>query len=69
MQYFSEEYRDKLVNEHKLVSTAIVRITDGYKQYAPHHTGDAIAAAHTSLRARKVELEVMIDVLNDHLHG
>ncbi len=69
MTYFSEEYRQKLVNEHKLVSACITQFTDRYKQYAAFHGADAMTAAHTTLRAEKVALELKIDVLDEFLRG
>ncbi len=69
MEYFSQEFLDKLVNEHKLVSASITQLTDRYKQYAPFHGADAMTAALTSLRGQKVELEAKIDVLNEFLRA
>jgi len=67
--YFSEEYLQKLINEHKLVCACITQFTDRYKQYAASHGADAMTAAHTALRAQKVELELKIDVLQEFLRG
>jgi hypothetical protein len=68
MEYFSTEYKDKLLNEHKLVTTTISRLTQRYPLYAANHTGEAISLALTNLRGRKVELEGMIDVLDEFLN-
>lgn len=70
MQHFSEEFRQKLINEHRLVSASIARLGEiEYAKYARAHGYDAAALALTNLKARKVELEVQIDVLTDFLHG
>jgi hypothetical protein len=69
MSYFSEEYRNKLIQEHKLVVTTINRLTERYKQYAVNNTGDAISVALTKLRGEKAEIEAKIDVLDEFLNG
>ena len=68
MDFFSNEYRNTLVDEHKLVSTAIAHVESKYAQYSPHHPPQAIANAIASMRAKKVELEVKIDILSDYLN-
>lgn len=70
MKHFSEEYRDKLINEHKLVSASINRLTTtDYPRQARAHGADTIHAAVQNLKAKKVELEAQIDVLNEFLEG
>jgi len=70
MKQFSEEYRDKLINEHKLVSASINRLTtEDWPRQARAHGADVCAAAVSNLKAKKVELEVQIDVLNEFLTG
>jgi hypothetical protein len=70
MQHFSEEYRQSLINEHKLISVAIAQLVDtGYGKYARTHGVDAVQGAASKMRIRKVELEAMIDVLTDFIHG
>lgn len=70
MQYFSEEYREKLINEHKLISASISRLVEiEYAKYARAHGADIVTLAVSNLKARKVELEAHIDVLTDFLRG
>lgn len=69
MQHFSAEYRDQLINEHKLVSATIAHLRTGgiAHQKARAHGQDAYALALNNLSAKKVELEGMIDVLSEFL--
>lgn len=68
MKQFSEEYRDKLINEHKLVSASITQITTHeWNRYARAHGAEVASAAVSNLKARKVELEAQIDVINEYL--
>jgi len=67
MEYFSQEFLDQLINEHKLVNASIHQLTDRYKQYVQAHSPDALTAALTTLRGKKVELEAKIDVLSEYL--
>jgi len=69
MEYFSQEFLDQLINEHKLVNSSIHQLIDRYKQYLPAHGADAMQAALTSLRGKKVELEAKIDVLGEFLRA
>lgn len=69
MKYFSEEYKEKLQNEHKLVAAAITRLTTvDYPRQARSHGVDVVTAAVSNLKTRKLELEVQIDVLNEFLY-
>lgn len=71
MKHFSHEYREHLINEHKMISASIVRLTDpqhGAMQYARAHGHDAVAAAASNLKTRKVELEAQIDLLTEFLN-
>ena len=69
MEHFSQEFLNKLVNEHKLVNASIHQLTDRYKQYLQAHSPDALTAALTSLRGEKVVLEAKIDVLGEFLRA
>ena len=69
MQHYSEEYLDKLVAEHRLVSATIVHIQADWNRIARNHTGTAASSAVSNLLAKKVELEGMIDVLREYLTG
>ena len=71
MQHFSQEFLEKLVNEHKLVSTSLTHLQGqgSYNQKARQHGIDAVVLAVTNLKARKVELEAMIDVLTEFLEA
>jgi len=70
MQQFSDEYRQKLINEHKLVSTSITRLTTtDWPRQARQHGADVVGAAVSNLKAKKVELEAQIDVLSEFLDG
>ena len=69
MQHFSTENLDKLDAEHRLVSATITQLqTVSYGQYASRHGSDAVIAAISNLKIKKIELEGQIDVLNDYLH-
>ena len=68
MEHFSNEYRDKLVAEHKLVSAAIAHMKAELPAYSRRHEGAAINAALFNLNARKAELEAYIDVLTAYLN-
>ena len=69
MEHFSQEFLDKLINEHKLVNASIHQLTDRYKQYLQAHSSDALTAALTTLRGEKVVLEAKIDVLGEFLRA
>ena len=70
MKHFSEEYLTQLINEHKLVSASITALTvTDFRKYVMNHNVDIVTAASSNLKARKVELEAMIDVLTDFLRG
>jgi hypothetical protein len=71
MEHFSEEYLARLVNEHKLVSTTITHLTSQgiYTQKARQHGIDAMTLCVSNLKAKKVELEGMIDVLTEFLRS
>lgn len=73
MQHFSQEYKDKLIAQHKLVAIAISRLTGqgDYSGYAKNkintHGISAVDAAILQLRAEKLILEAQIDSLSDFL--
>ena len=67
MDYFSIEYRNKLINEHRLISTSVAHLSQHAAQKARVHGHDAVAAAINNQMAKKVELEGMIDVLTEFL--
>ena len=70
MKHFSQEYLDKLIAEHKLVSATITQIqVNAFAAYSSRHGIDNVHASLGSLKAKKVELEGMIDVLTEYLHG
>lgn len=73
MNHFSQEFLDKLIAEHRLVSASILQLTSnhadgGYARYARAHGPDAVDQAKKNLYVRKVELEAQIDVLRDYLN-
>lgn len=73
MNHFSQEFLDKLIAEHRLVSAAILQLSSnhansGYTQYARSHGPDAVDQARKNLYTKKVELEAQIDVLRDYLN-
>jgi len=69
MQHFSQEYLEKLVAEHKLVSASIAHITSSIARYSQRHEGGSISQGVQNLKARKVELEGMMDVLGEFLNS
>jgi hypothetical protein len=70
MQHFSQEYLDKLIAEHKLISATVSQIkTVSFNRYAAVHGHDTVSAAISNLKVRRVELEGQIDVLSDYLNG
>lgn len=73
MNHFSQEFLDKLIAEHRLVSASILHLTGGtpnsaYTRFARAHGPDAVDQARKNLYAKKVELEAQIDVLKDYLN-
>lgn len=69
MQYFSQEYRDALVNEHKLVSASILKLSENFRNYIAHHTAEVVTKTLSDLKTKKVELEAKIDCLDEFLNG
>lgn len=70
MNHFSQEFLDRLIAEHKLVSSALTHIMHNkYPLFVRQHTVDVVAGAVSNLRTKKVELEAMIDVLTEYLHS
>lgn len=71
MQHFSHEYLEKLIAEHRLVTASIMELSNplGASKMSKKHNIKAVDAAFNNLQARKVELEVMIDVLSEYLNG
>jgi hypothetical protein len=69
MQYFSEEYLEKLINEHKLVQASINRIQQRAQLYRRENQISILDQALVNFRVRKVELEVQIDELREFLNG
>lgn len=68
MQYFSEEYLEKLVNEHKFLQASINRLRKHSALYAQDVSNvPLIATALNNFYVRKLELEVQIDELRDFL--
>jgi hypothetical protein len=69
MQYFSHDYYNQLVNEHKLIAASIAKLQDAPQYYMrQNNTAMAIEAALQNMLARKVELEIKIDVLGEFLN-
>jgi hypothetical protein len=73
MNHFSQEFLDKLIAEHRLISAAILQLSSkhsdsGYARYVRSHGVDAVDQARKNLYVRKVELEAQIDVLRDYLN-
>ena len=73
MNHFSQEFLDKLIAEHRLISAAILQLTsnhadNGYARYARTHGIDAVDQARKNLYTKKVELEAQIDVLREYLN-
>lgn len=70
MQHFSEEYLNKLVAEHKMVSASLARLKGPeFNAYARSHTADQVNSAIYNFSVQRVELEAKIDVLRDYLQG
>ena len=67
MKHFSEEYRQKLIAEHKLVSATIQQMTQMYPRYVQNNSADAVAAAISDYKIKKIQLEGQIDVLTEFL--
>ena len=69
MDHFSLEYKDKLVAEHRLISATIAHIGGSqYPRMCQTHSQSTVLGALSNLKSRRVELEGMIDVLNEHLN-
>ena len=70
MNHFSQEYLEKLVAEHKLVSASLVQLkTLNYQRHSRVHGNVSVDTAISNMAARKVELEAYIDTLQEYLNG
>jgi hypothetical protein len=70
MEHFSNEFRDKLIAEHKLTSAAInTLLTAASGKYNGRVGLDIVTAAVYKLKVEKLELEAKIDVLDEFLNG
>ena len=70
MQHFSQEYLEKLIAEHKLVSASYAQLkTIHFKRQIQTHGMLAVEEALSKLATRKVELEAYIDTLTEFLNG
>lgn len=70
MQHFSQEYLDKLIAEHKLVSASIGRLQGvDYSRQTRSHGVMRVDNTLAAMATRKIELEAYIDTLNEHLNG
>lgn len=69
MRIFSEENIEKLNDELRLTIMAINSLQQQGRVYAHTHGHDTVVATISALRVKKLELEVKIAVLNDHISG
>lgn len=70
MNHFSQEYLEKLVAEHKLVSASHAQLKmNNYQRQTRQHGHAPVDAALGIMAARKVELEAYIDTLSEYLSG
>jgi hypothetical protein len=70
MNHFSQEYLEKLIAEHKLVSASIARLRgEDFNRHSRNHGAAAVSMALSTMTSRKVELEAYIDTLADYLNG
>jgi hypothetical protein len=70
MNHFSQEYLEKLVAEHKLVSASLAQLkTVNYQRHSRVHGNAPVDLAIGNMAARKVELEAYIDSLSEYLNG
>jgi hypothetical protein len=69
MKHFSEEYLEHLINEHRLVSVAIEKLSMPYSTYLKNNGHQILIAAIDNLAIQKAELEVKIDVISEFLHS
>jgi len=70
MNHFSQEFCDKLIAEHKLISASIANLQGpSYSRQIRVHSQTVVDSSLFNLRTKKVELEAMIDVLQDYLNG
>lgn len=74
MDYFSEEYRQKLISEHKLIKASLHRLMGNF-EYGGYaglkmnaHGQAAMEAAISQLRADQIMLEAKIDTLTEYLN-
>jgi hypothetical protein len=70
MDYFSQEYVDRLVAEHRLVVATKDRITSAHRTHLM--SGDGLKAATSmdaisKLQSEQVVLETKIDILREFL--
>lgn len=68
MNHYSQEYLDKLIAEHKLISTAYANLHSSAQRFASQHGHDAVSSALSSMRVKRIELESQIEVLSDYLN-
>lgn len=60
---------DELITEHKFTSACIAHLSSQFPVYARQHGNDATACAISTLKAKKVELEAAIEVLQNFLNS
>ena len=69
MDYFSVEYRDKLIAEHRLIVAMIERVSESHLYYRQRTPFLIIEKTTMDLKAQKFELELRIDVLTEFLES
>lgn len=72
MKFFTQEYLDSLVAEHKLITATLNRMTQNSANaamYASRYGASAFDTTRTNMISKKLELEVKIDELMDYFNG
>lgn len=72
MLHFSEEYLEKLVNEHKFIKASLNRLNKKHQYYMQTNSGmvgsvELFSATSRQLLVEKLILEVKIDELTEFL--
>ena len=70
MKHFSQEYLERLQNEHRLVTAALINLKNNPRKYLGDVTRliSHIDEAVNKLESERVVLESKIDILNEFLN-
>lgn len=69
MDYYSTEYRDKLIAEHRIIVAMLERASEKYIYYRQRTSVPIVEGVMLDLKTKKFELELRIDVLTEFLES